>query len=222
MRRREIDPGGRTRPKGSQAFVLYVEGARDREILCHWARRSDRTLARLIDESAFILGGRQPARAVEDFQRRGGASAGIRGLVVLDRDLPSDSNAIPNGRDSESEAIDEPGLDLFVWRRRHIESYLVVPAVLKRLLGLEAEDRRMDRFIEEFDQDSESPHAKKMLGARGALATTFGRELRAGEIAKAMYQDELDSEIHTLFDHIRRATGRRGPARPEVVIRTRA
>ena len=220
MRRREIDSGGRTRrprPERSGTFVLYVEGARDREILCHWARRCDRDLARIIDQSAFILGGRQPARAVEDFRRRGGAGSGTRGLIVLDRDLPPDSA----GAASRSEDLDESGLDLFVWRRRHIESYLVVPAVLRRLLRVDSDDRRMDLLIEEFDQNSESHHAKRMLGARGALATTFGRELRAGEIAKAMRHEDLDPEILTLFDRIRGASGRGGSG-PEVVVRKRA
>ena len=43
-------------------------------------------MTRCIERNTVILGGRRPARAVADFQRRGGVAAGRRGLVVLDRD----------------------------------------------------------------------------------------------------------------------------------------
>ena len=80
------DRSVRNRQKGADSFVLYVEGARDREILGVWARRVDTALMRCIEKNTVILGGRRPARAIADFQKRGGRAAGYSGLVVLDRD----------------------------------------------------------------------------------------------------------------------------------------
>ena len=67
-------------------FVLYLEGARDRGILLAWCRRFLPAAAAPLSRSTVILGGRQPARAVEHFRNLGGAEAGARGLCVLDRD----------------------------------------------------------------------------------------------------------------------------------------
>jgi hypothetical protein len=190
--------------------VLYVEGARDREILTHWARRVDADLARCVERHAVILGGRQPARAVTDFRKRGGAEAGFKGLVVLDRDH--------HDGEADGPELDETGLEVFVWSLRHIESYLLVPETLRRLLRLEADDRRVERFVEE--EAPESLHAKRILGSGGSLSLALGAELRAGEIARAMRHEELHSDIFVLFDRIGHAAGLTRAA-PEVVVRSR-
>jgi len=186
--------------------VLYVEGARDRELLECWARRVDAELGRCIEQSAVILGGRQPARAVADFRKRGGAEAGLSGLVVLDRDHHDEAPTPP----------EEGGLDLFVWSLRHIESYVLVPTAIRRLLRLEADDRRVERFFEEHM--GQSVHAKRVLGTGGTLSEILGAELRASEIARAMRAEELHIDIHTLFREIGSRVGL-ASGLPEVIVR---
>ncbi len=194
----------------AESFVLYVEGARDREILECWARRVDSGMARLVETRAVILGGRRPARAASDFRKRGGASAGLTGLVVLDRD----------DHDASTASVDEDGLELFVWRRRHIESYLLVPAALRRLVGLDPDDRRIERLVEQDAQGPDALHAKRILGAGGSLSEVLGRELRAGEIARAMRREDLHDDVLELFERIARVSGL-ARVGPEVVIRPR-
>jgi hypothetical protein len=165
--RRKARSGSRTRANGVRAhskseksapnrrnvgglrggnFLLYVEGARDREILECWARRVDPALAKCIESSTIILGGRRPARAFEDFQKRGGVSEGYSGLVVLDRDDHAHDGADAEGSLSVPTQV---GLEVFVWSLRHIESYLLVPAAIRRMLRLAADDRSVERFIEQ-------------------------------------------------------------------------
>lgn len=211
------------------SFVLYVEGARDREILECWARRLNPALARCVERNTVILGGRRPARAIEDFEKRGGTDAGHSGLIVLDRDHHGSNSIQPDG-----------GLEIFVWSLRHIESYLLVPSAIRRMLRLDADDRTVERFIEihatedataettgEIRARSEgrastrtggSLHAKRVLGARGSLSEELGAELRAGDIARAMRVEDLHRDVHNLFDRIGMLSGAvaRGP---EVVIR---
>lgn len=185
-------------------FILYVEGPRDREILAGWARHVAPVFGPTLERSTVILGGRQPARAVDDFRRRGGSTAGLSGLVVLDRDDHPVDRPVAN--------LLEPGLELFIWSLRHIESYLLVPAAIRRIAPHAPDDRTLLAWIERHaaaDPRAEStpgrrvgPHAKRMLGAGGALGESLGVELRAGEIAKAMRRDELHADVHDLFARI--------------------
>jgi hypothetical protein len=181
-----------------------VEGPRDREILSGWARHVAPVFGRTLERSTVILGGRQPARAVDDFRRRGGALAGFAGLVVLDRD--------DHHHDSLAPRMLEPGLELFIWSLRHIESYLLVPAAIRRIAPHAPDDRTLLAWIdrhEDTDPRAElaprrrvGPHAKRMLGVGGALGESLGVELRAGQIAKAMRRDELHADVHDLFARI--------------------
>ena len=208
-------------------FILYVEGPRDREVLAGWARHFAPVFGGTLERSTVILGGRQPARAVDDFRRRGGAEAGLSGLVVLDRDDHHDV--------SPDERLLEPGLELFVWSLRHIESYLLVPAAIRRVAPHAPDDRTLSAWIEEFEEFEEQemeaerahvegrrrvgPHAKRMLGAGGALCESLGVELRAGEIARAMRRDELHADVHDLFARIAVLRGVATLPGPENVIR---
>ena len=186
-------------------FVLYVEGPRDREILAGWARHAAPLIGRELAYETVILGGRQPARAVVDFRRRGGAPAGFAGLVVLDRD--DHRHPVAN----EARLL-EPGLELFVWSLRHIESYLLVPAAIRRVAPHAPDERRLADWIasevgtmslaDPSRAPRGGPHAKRLLGAGGALCESLGVELRPGEIAKAMRRDELHADVHDLFERI--------------------
>lgn len=212
-------------------FILYVEGPRDREILAGWARHVAPVFGKTLERSTVILGGRQPARAVDDFRRRGGAVAGLSGLVVLDRDDHHDRH--PDDR------LLEPGLELFVWSLRHIESYLLVPAAIRRVAPHAPDDRTLSALIGEIEEIEElddhmseaarssapgrrrvGPHAKRMLGAGGALGESLGVELRSGEIARAMRSDELHADVHDLFARIAALRGVAAQPVPESVIRT--
>lgn len=204
--------------------MLYVEGARDREVLGCWARRAEPSLARCIERNTVILGGRRPARALADFRKRGGSGSGLRGLIVLDRDDHEDDVLEPEASDATRA---ESGLELFVWGLRHIESYLLVPSALRRILQISEDDPRIERVL--ADQASQGTaasgagaiHAKRLLGAGGSLSEALGVELRAGEIARAMRREELHDDVHSLFAQIGRLSGL-APAGPEVVIRPAA
>jgi hypothetical protein len=215
--RTETRPARRVADDEDARFVLYVEGARDREILGCWARRVDPALSRIIDATAVILGGRRPARAVADFEKRGGVGAGYRGLVVLDRD-DHDAAAAGDAR------LSRAGLEVFVWSLRHIESYLLVPTAIRRMLGLARDDRTVEHFLEEgarADRASTtgaSLHAKRILGAGGLLSEALGAELRAGDIARAMRREEIHDDVHELLERIAALSGRTAKG-PEIVIR---
>lgn len=206
--------------------MLFVEGARDREILSSWARRTAPVLVRCIEQNSVIMGGRRPARALSEFQKRGGAQAGLRGLIVLDRDdLDLEGTA-----GSDHGALEEAGLEVFVWSLRHVESYLLVPAAIRRVLRLDADDPIVERALsilisaEETakgasrGRSTSSVHAKRMLGAGGSLSEVLGVDLHAGEIARAMSADDLHPDVRALFDRIGTLSGLI-EAGPEVVIR---
>ena len=205
----------------------------------------------------MILGGRQPARAIADFQKRGGLAAGYSGLIVLDRDdYPrttreagfSDSLETVSGSPPGEPAVhadgvtQEVGLEVFVWTLRHIESYLLVPEAIRRMLGLEPDDRRVERSLAAFSSTSkgrgfpsprgssqsvdvarsihkEELHAKRFLGSGGSLSEALGTELRAGEIARAMRPEEIHDDVRSLFDRIGALSGIATKG-PEVVIRS--
>ena len=213
-------PAGSRRGPDSD-FVLYVEGARDREILRCWARRAEPGLSRCIEDNTVILGGRRIAKTQEDFRKRGGAGVGLTGLVVLDRDDHAAEHEIAHV------ASDEHGLEVFIWSLRHIESYLLVPAALKRLLRVPVDDPRVELALAVHlagpvageAADSGSLHAKRILGAGGSLSEALGTELRAGEIARAMRSEDLHEDVWALFERIGRLSGRVAPG-PEVVIRS--
>jgi hypothetical protein len=198
-------------------FVLYVEGPCDRDILRVWARCLSPLLARALESSAVVLlGGRQPARALEHFRRLGGATAGVRGLVVLDRDHHSS--------EPDAAAVGEPGLELFTWRRRHIESYVLVPSAMRRALGLASDDSRAGRLLEDHlpDPGDEDAHrqlnAKRLLGSKGPLARRLGQDLSPGGIARCMRADELHVDVIELYARIREGLGLHDPT-PQVLRR---
>jgi len=184
--------------------VLYVEGPRDHDLLRIWAHRLSPRLARSLEPCAVILGGRRPARAIEHFRQRGGTGAGSRGLIVLDRDH--------HAEDAEL-SLDEPGMEIFMWRRRHIESYLLVPEAIRRLLHRDVDHGWLDRLIDDHlpDPDDEAAHrtlnAKHLLGSKGPLARQLGRPLTPGEIARCMRAEELHDDVISLYERIRTNLG---------------
>jgi hypothetical protein len=212
MRARSLERGSPEAP--AAPFVVYVEGALDRGVLAAWARRLSPRLPAAFEAACVILGGRQPARAAEDLARRRMAAGDARGLCILDGDLP----AAP----APPEAAGE-GLEVFTWRRRHIESYLLVPAAIER--AARADDTRLRRLLEDElppprDEGAWlSFDAKRFLGPKGPLARQLGRTLAAGWIARAMRAEEIHEEVRALCARL--AAGL-GVLEPEVAVSLRA
>jgi hypothetical protein len=174
--------------------VLYVEGPRDADILEGWARAASVALARAVREAAVILGGRQLARAEASAER-----PGLRGLCVLDRDDVAEAEAAAGG------------VEVFTWSRRHIESYLLVPAAIQRALRLPEHDGRVARLLRQH-LPSSAPEsalrdldAKRLLAATGPLARALGQPLSPGRIARAMRPDELHPDVAALLERLREA-----------------
>lgn len=177
--------------------VLYVEGPRDRDILEGWARANSVALARAVRETAVILGGRQLGRAVSHFAEASAARPGLTGLCVLDRD---DAAEAPDGT---------ARLEVFMWSRRHIESYLLVPAAILRALRLPEHDRRVSRLLRQHLPDAADEatlrdiDAKRLLGATGPIARGLGQSLPLGRIARVMRADELHGDVSGLLANLR-------------------
>ncbi len=180
------------------AFILYVEGPGDRSILREWSYRLLPREATRLAGATVILGGRQPARAVEHFENESRRRPGLRALCILDRD------------DHEGRAPEHPGnLEFFTWSRRHIESYLLVPEALHRILSRMDEFGRLERVVREHlpDPGDERAHrevnAKALLGRKGPLARVLGRPLPLARIARATRETELHPDVHSLFTRLR-------------------
>jgi hypothetical protein len=187
-------------------FVLYVEGARDRDIVRAWAQRLSPPLARAVASSAVILGGRQPARAVSHFQRLSAAGGDWRGLCVLDRD---------EGRPERADSPLEDGLEVFTWRRRHIESYLLVPEAIRRGLRISPDEPRRRALHDLLPDPTDEValgefDAKRLLGRNGALAQAVG-SITPGRIARTMRPEEFHPDVHALLSRLREAFGMAGP-----------
>ncbi len=193
---------GEVEPANNGRFVLYVEGPRDRDILRAWAFRLSPALASDLVRSAVILGGRQPGRAVQHFREIAASAAAARGVCVLDRDDQ------PGG---SPEASGAPGLEFFTWSRRHIESYLLVPAALQRVLRARGASSRVHRALDRLVPAAGDEcalrdiDAKRLLSAQGDLARAFGRPLQPGRVAREMFVGELHPDIRALFDRMREA-----------------
>jgi len=183
--------------------VLYVEGPRDREILDGWARRISPHFARDLCRASVILGGRQPARAAAHLERMRRARGEASGLCLLDRD----GFAHPPGVGRTGD------LETFTWSRRHIESYLLVPAAIRRGLCLGERERSFSRLLSrelppaDDEENLRRVDAKRILAPKGPIARLLGRPLQLGRIARGMRTDELPEEVHGLLARLEVALG---------------
>jgi hypothetical protein len=194
-----------SRGNGSNAssadFVLYVEGPGDRGILREWSYRLLPRMGRTLVDATVILGGRQPARAVEHFTEERRARPGLRALCILDRD--DDDGPAPGDHDN---------LGFFTWSRRHIESYLLVPDAVRRALG-GGEGPKLDRAFRDHFPAPGDEHAlraldaKRLLGRKGPIARALGRPLPLTRVARATREPELHVDVHDLFTRIGRELG---------------
>jgi hypothetical protein len=190
-------------------FVLYVEGPRDRSLLEAWAWSVSPPLARALPPVTVILGGCQPARAAAHFRDTRTRATSLRAVCVLDRDRE---------RRAPPPTAHEAGLEFFTWGRRHIESYLLVPAAIRRSLRLRADDARLERFFRDalpaVDDEEALGHldAKPLFAERGELAQLLGRPVPPARVARAMRSDELHADVHDLLGRLREGLGLGEPA----------
>lgn len=201
-------PNGRSRGGTAEHFTLYVEGPRDRSILRAWAYRLMPIEARPLFRGCVIMGGRRPERALKHYR----SSGATQGLCILDCD--DGDVSVPPAED---------GLEFFTWTRRHIESYVLVPAAIERVLRLRPDDRRIERVLADHLPDTSDAaswrqlDAKQLLGRRGELAQVLGRPLPLAHIARATREDELHADVLDLFSRLRDGLGpapARGGGRP--------
>ena len=186
------------RTNGATGFAVYVEGPRDHEILLAWATRLSRPLGRSLPRVTVILGGRQPARAVQHLRQLRATHPDATGICILDRDANRSGSEAPP---------DEPGLEFYTWQRRHIESYLLVPDAIRRGMRLSEADSRAHllRRLLPDPADLETLatlDAKRFLARDGQLAQELGRPASPGRIARAMRVEELDPEVRTLLGRL--------------------
>ncbi len=209
-----MSSGAASSPLGPTPFVVYVEGARDGEILRAWARRLAPALGRALPRALTILGGRRPERArahLDDLRSR---HARARGLCILDRDA-----AVARFEERE-------GLEIFSWSRRHIESYLLVPDAIRRSQRLDPrQELQLARLLRDhLPQEGEHAEAvqridaKRLLGPKGPFARELGRPLAPGRIARAMRAHEIAPEVVGVLERIAGGLGV-SPRVPEVTVR---
>ena len=190
-------------------FVLYVEGPSDCDILRTWALLLSAALARAVADSSVILGGRRPVRAIEHFEAlpcsaSRSAAAGPRAVCVLDRD----GIAAPVSRQAPP-----PGFEFFMWPRRQIESYLLVPTAIQRCMGLNRRDPRLRRRLGELLPEPSDEvalrdlDAKRLLAPKGALSREMGVPISPAGIARNMNRSDLHGDILGLLDRLRQAVG---------------
>jgi hypothetical protein len=185
-------------------FAFYVEGPSDWHILRLCARHASPRLSRVLDPHSVILGGRQPARALQHFRDLRAKNGSARGLCVLDRD---------RGDDDVAGYPVEAGLRFYTWPRRHIESYLLVPGAIGRCAGFSASDARFRRILGDHlpthgadDTDAyRSVDAKKLLSPRSPLSQALGAPLSVGRVAQALRKDDVHPDILGVFALVRDA-----------------
>ncbi|MDP6980309.1 MAG: hypothetical protein QF570_17195 [Myxococcota bacterium] len=187
----------------SKRFALYVEGPRDRDVLRAFAQRLSPELARAMDPCIRILGGRKPDRAAELFGKlvdQATEYVSPRALCVLDRDDPT------RLRDAYPE---RERLEFVVWRRRQIESYLLVPGAIRRCIPNRRDHAKIDRVIElQLPACDNEPafrdlDAKRVLGARGPIADVLGRPLRPREIVRNMSPLDIHHDVKEVLTRVR-------------------
>lgn len=202
--------------KAPLRFALYVEGPRDRDVLRHFAKKLSPELARAMDPCVRILGGKQPDRATQMFGRLvaeagEGNRAVPRGLCILDRD----DDFSWNGKQRDDSDPEESSLEFVVWKRRQIESYLLVPHAISRCVSRHRDDAQFARILDstlpdENDEDAYAAlDAKRLLGARGPIAGYLGRPLRAREIVRNMSPLDVHVDVKAVLARVRDHLGTR-------------
>ena len=96
-----------------------------------------------------------------------------------------------------------------MWRRRHIESYLLVPRALAFALASRETSRELEKVIKREipsnleDEDFETLDAKRLLGVKGPIARVIGKKPDLGRIARSIRTEELHPDVVRVLEKIR-------------------
>ena len=176
--------------------MLFVEGARDREILRIWARTISPLLSRKLEQITTILGGRQPKRATKQFESIRNNNPKLKGLIVLDRDSEKKAGLLTTA---------VTNLSLFTWHRRHIESYLLNLAAIRKGLGRRWNSRIENFLYEQVPFDDESSlrnfDAKHLFSQEGIFGKNSDFSLSTRQVSKAMLRTHFHQDIEEFFQH---------------------
>ncbi len=116
-------------------------------------------------------------------------------------------------RETSPPQLEEAGLEFFTWGRRHIESYLLVPDAISRVLARSDPGDRVGRELRRHlpPTGDESAYqdldAKRIIGPRGPLSRTLGRQIPLARVARATRPPELHPDVHSFFATLRRELG---------------
>ena len=149
-------------------FVLFVEGD-DAPILAHLGRSTGRILLTSANSFATVpLGG---------FSRNWTAAAFTETMAALGQDvttyvlLDSDLRSL-DVTEAEVGPLRAVGAHVHVWRRRELENYLLVPAVIQRVAKISLEDVQilLASTLEELRDEAETTLLNQRLIDKGRRA----------------------------------------------------
>jgi ABC-type taurine transport system ATPase subunit len=209
-----------------RGWVLYLEGSTDLAILREWARILGHDRAGAALERPFVhYVGNDRQKAVSHFYGLRAAKRDLTGIAVFDRDR---------------EAPVQEHLNIHVWARREIESYLCTRETLVDWARHAGGGRQMPLFAAEWGQVMEA-----VIGEIEQALNTLGRpspwegELKVSddfldpvfqkfydrlglenlmrksnyhELARFVPRDQIDPEIRAVLDRIAETCSRASPA----------
>lgn len=188
--------------------VLFVEGTSDKAILEAVAARLGR--ATLEQWPIWISEKGHKERKHLVFALREDIP-GLTAVSLRDRDEQSLANVADDLTDRAYQATD--GYYHLVWRRRNIDSYLLHPAAVARVLGVDAEvvktqlaDRHAlaipSNFTDRLVPDSLLDADGKKILWEGPDALLGGTALKSVDIARSLAADEICQDLATLLDRL--------------------
>jgi hypothetical protein len=105
------------------------------------------------------------------------------------------------------------GFEFFLWPRRQIESYLLVPTAIERCMKLPRREPPLSRLLGELLPEPSDEvalrdlDAKRLLAPKGALAREMGAPISPAGIARHMNRSDLHGDVLGLLDRLRRGVG---------------
>lgn len=182
--------------------VLYVEGETDEKILAEWARIIDHPASYFLEKAVVHwLGGRSLREANEHFFAMQAIFSDLRGLCLLD------------GDNRDGPETTRMGLTVMRWHRYEIENYLLLPEALKRFVGFDLQNHKIDEIFERQippDTDLFGDHpALSRIKASTEFLVPLLEDLSKGtpkkdlyQLASVMNEDEMHPEIVEKLDRI--------------------
>ena len=180
-------------------FILYIEDESDLKILRSFAAVLEHKVLKELDNGFhYFMRGRKPKEASNHFFALQSIQNNMKGLVLLDSDNKADSNRESSRKD----------LEIHIWERYEIESYLIHPVAIERIVGSVTSKNPMRE---------ELPPAiiKNPLGKHNYLKTTpASKELLPAflqntikkpdyyKIAEGMTAEETHEDIKNFLDKL--------------------